>query len=392
MKIQFLNPYITGSDIKEAVRAIKSGRLTYSDVSKEFEKDFSKYLGVKETVLNSSGTAALHVSLLAAGIGPGDEVITTPLSYVATSNVILYVGAKPVFVDVEPETGLIDVSKVEKAITKKTKAIIPVHLYGQMADMRKLKWITNKHKILIIEDACHAIEAERDGIKPGQKSFTACFSFHVAKNITSGEGGAIITNDKNSAEKIRLLGEGGVVRKADFRFMTMLGYKYSLTSFQAALLLNQLKRIEKQYQARKKLWKHYAEKLKNTNGISFPKEVSNSRHAYHMFVIWVDPVRGKTPPGVASAGHAFQAGWTSNGVNPKKRDEIRKKLKDTGVQTSIHFNPIHLEPYYKKTFGFRPGDFPVAEKIGFSTITLPLYPSLTKKEQDYIVERVKTLV
>lgn len=362
MKIQFLNPYITESDIKEAVKAIKSGWLTYNNVSKEFEEKFAKYLGVKETVLNSSGTGALHVSLLAAGVGLGDEVITVPLSYVATSNVILYVGAKPVFVDVEPESGLIDVNKVEKAITKKTKAIIPVHLYGQMADMKKLKRIADKHNLLIIEDACHAIEAERDGIKPGQKSFSACFSFHVAKNITSGEGGAVVVNDENLAEKLRLFGEGGVVKTADTRFMTLLGYKYSLTSFQAALLLSQLKRIEKQYQMRKKLWKYYAENLKKISGISFPKEVPNSKHAYHMFIIWVDP---------------------------KKRDKIREELKKAGVQTSIHFNPIHLEPYYRKRFGFKRGDFPIAEKLGLSTITLPLYPSLTKKEIDYVIKEVK---
>lgn len=369
-EIQFLNPYITGSDIKEAVKAIKSGWLTYSDVSKKFEEDFSEYLGVKEAVLNSSGTGALHVSLLAAGIGPGDEVITTPLSYVATSNVILYVGAKPVFVDVEPDTGLIDVSKIKKAITKKTKAIIPVHMYGQMADMRKLKKLADKHNLSIIEDACHAIEAERDGIRPGQASFSACFSFHVAKNITSGEGGAVATNS-GLGEKTRLLGEGGVERIGDrktgayTRYMTMLGYKYSLTSFQAALLMGQLKRIDKQWKTRRRLWRGYAKKLKSVKGVFFPKEIQNSKHAYHMFVIWVDQ---------------------------GKRDRLRKKLDEAGVQTSIHFNPIHLEPYYKKTFGFRAGDFPVAEKLGFSTITLPLYPSLKKKEQDYIIKKIREAV
>lgn len=370
MKIQFLNPFITGDDIKEVVKAIKSGWLTYSNFSKRFENDFSKYLGVKETVVNSSGTAALHVSLLAAGVGPGDEVITTPLSYVATSNAILYVGAKPVFVDVEPDTGLMDVSRVEKAITKKTKAIIPIHIYGQMADMKRLKRIADKYKLLIVEDACHAIESKRDGIRPGQKSFSACFSFHVAKNITSGEGGAVATNS-GLGEKIRLLCEGGVVRTGDrktgayTRHMEFLGYKYSLASFQAALLLGQLKRVERQWKVRRRLWKYYADNLKKIDGVSFPKEVPNSKHAYNMFVIW---------------------------VNQGKRNELRRKLEDVGVQTSVHFNPIHLEPYYRKSFGFKPGDFPVAEKLGFSTITLPLYPSLTKKEQDYIIEKIKKII
>lgn len=360
MKIQFLNPNLTDADIKEAAKVLKSGWLTYGDKTRAFEEGLAKYLGVKKVIFNSSGTAALHAAILAAGVGKGDEVITTPLSYVATSNVILYCGAKPVFVDVEPDTGNIDVNKIEHAITKKTKAIIPVHLYGQMVDMKNLKRIADKHKILIIEDSAHAIESKRDGIKPGQLSFASCHSFHAAKNITCGEGGAIAVNSEELAEKIKLFCEGGVKKEKGHRFMVVLGYKYSGTNFQAALLLNQLRRIESQYKKRKKLWHYYAEKFK-VSGINFPKIVPNSKHAYHMFVIW---------------------------VNPKLRDEIRKKIEAAGIQTSIHYNPIHLEPYYKKTFGYKRGDFPIAERLGFSTITLPLYPSLTKTQQDYVIKKV----
>ncbi len=364
MKVQFLKPHLTKEDLTEANKALKSGWITYGSKTKEFEEQLSHYLGVKKTVFNSSGTAALHVALLAAGVGPGDEVITTPLSYVATSNAILFVGAKPVFVDVEPDTGLIDVKKVKTAITSKTKAIIPVHLYGQMVDMKKLNKICGA-KIKIIEDAAHAIEAKRDGIRPGQASFVACFSFHAAKNITSGEGGAVALKDEHMAEHIRLLCEGGVAKKNDKRFMVMLGYKYSSTNFQAALLANQMKRIDKQWRVRNTLYNNYERGLKNIEGVSFPNRVPNSNHAHHMFVIWVDP---------------------------KKRDSIRTELAKRGVQTSIHFNPIHLEPYYQKTFGYKKGNFPIAEKIGYSSITLPLYPSLTKAEQAYVIKNVREVV
>ena len=344
---------------------LRSGWLTYGRASQEFEEHLARYLRAKGAVFNSSGTAALHVALLAAGVSVGDEVITTPLSYVATSNVILYVGAKPVFVDVDPQTGILDLEKVEEAISPKTRAIIPVHLYGQMVDMKRLKQIADAGRLKIIEDAAHALESERDGVKPGELSFAACFSFHVAKNITSGEGGAVVVRDKSIAEQVRLLCEGGVSKKDGKRRMVSFGFKYSNTDFQAALLLNQLRRVEHQHSKRKKRWEYYAHKISDVNGVSFPNVLPRTRHGYHMFVVWIDP---------------------------GKRDAIREKLTRAGIQTSIHFDAIHLEPYYQKSFGYRPGDFPVAERLGLSTITLPLYPRLTAREQDYIVKTLSSLV
>lgn len=359
MKVQFLKPNIAERDIKNTVRVLRSGWLAPGRYTRELEENFARYLGVKYAVMTGSCTAALHMALILAGAKEGDEVITTPISYVATSNVILYCGAKPIFVDVEPDTGNIDVNKIEKAITKRTKAIIPVHLYGQMVDMRKIKKIADKYKIKIIEDAAHAIEARRDGIKPGQISFAACFSFHTAKNMTSGQGGMFVTNNLRDFRIAKMLRRDGVVNINDKRRMFILGYKYDSTDFQAAMLINQLDRLENQLKIRGRLFRKYAAAFEKID-IKFPRTLPDVKHAYHLFAIWVDP---------------------------KKRDRIREYLEKSGIQTSIHYEPIHLEPYYKKTFGYKKGDFPIAERLGFSTITLPLYPKLTKEEQDYVIKK-----
>src|SRR3989338_3619471 len=242
MKVQFLKPNLTDADIKAAVKVLKSGWLVLSKETKAFEQDFAKYMGAKEAVLTNSCTCSIHLSFVIAGLKPGDEVITTPLSYVSTSNPILHCGATPVFVDVLPETGLIDPDLVEKAITSKTKAILPVHLYGQLADMKRLKKIADKHGLYIVEDAAHAIESSRDGVRSGALGYSACFSFHTAKNITSGQGGALITNDPEVAERARLLRRDGVKNIGVERRMTELGFKYLSTDFDAAMLRSQLKR------------------------------------------------------------------------------------------------------------------------------------------------------
>ncbi len=360
MKIQFLKPNITNKDIQKVTRVLESGWLAPGKYTKELEGNFALYLKAKYAVMTGSCTAALHMALILAGVKEGDEVITTPISYVATSNVILYQNAKPIFVDVDSQTGLINLNEIEKKITKKTKAIIPVHLYGQMVDMKKLKKIADKHKLAIIEDAAHAIESERDGLKPGQASFAACFSFHTAKNITSGQGGMFVTNNLKDFEIAKMLRRDGVANVNDKRRMFIMGYKYDSTDFQAAMLSSQIERIEKQRRLREHTFKKYTAAFEKA-GINFPKTLPNVKHACHMFVIW---------------------------VNPAKRDGIRKNLGKAGIQTSIHYDPIHLEPYYKKTFGYKNGDFPVAEKLGFSTITLPLYARLTSKEQDYVIKKV----
>jgi len=365
MKLPFLNPHILPSDVHAVASVLKSGWLATGPELKLFEKKLGEYLGIEHVIANSSGTAALHTALLAAGVGPGDEVITTPLTFWATSNVILFVGAQIVFVDVEPDTGLISVSEVEKAITKKTKAIIPVHLYGQMADMKGLARLAKKHKLKIIEDAPHALEAMRDGVRPGALSFASCFSFHAAKNITAGEGGAVGVHTAKNENEVRLYSDSGSDRTGNIRHMTRLGYKYSMTNMQGAMMLGQLERIEKLWEKRRKIFDFYTKALKDVKGITLIKEVDNAKHGCHMFTIVVDR---------------------------KHRDLIRKKLKDVGIPADIHYNPVHLEPYYMKSLRFEKGMYPEAERIGLGTITLPLYPRLTKKEQQFVVDEVIRVV
>ncbi|OGZ02430.1 MAG: hypothetical protein A2430_02035 [Candidatus Liptonbacteria bacterium RIFOXYC1_FULL_36_8] len=364
MRVPFLNPDIRDSDVKRMIRSVKTGWLVYGPQAKMFEREFADFLKVKDVALVGSCTAALRLSLILAGVEDGDEVITTPLSYVATSNVIIEQGAIPVFVDVDPKTGLIDLNKIEERITKKTKVIIPVHLYGQMVDIKKLSIIAEKNKIKIIEDAAHAIESKRDGYSSGQLSFSACFSFHAAKNITCGQGGALVSKDGELVKKARILRRDGVVNINNKRMMVDFGYKYDGTDFQVALLRGQLKRIETTHKKREKILNRYVKAFKKT-GIGFPLLEKETVHSGHVFVIWVDP---------------------------KKRDEIRNKLADRGIETSIHYTPIHLEPYYQKRFNFKEGDFPEAERLGASTITLPTYSKLTKKQQEYVIRTVNSTV
>jgi len=293
--------------------------------------------------MTSSCTASLHMSLILAGVKKGDEVITTPMSWVSTANVIKYQGAKVVFADVDPLTGILDIEDVKKKLTKKTKAVIVVHLYGQMADMKEF----SKLPVPVIEDCAHALEAERDGIKPGQLGFTACFSFHAAKNITCGQGGAILTSD---IEKCKLLVRDGVKNIDGKRVMLDWGYKYDSTDFQAALLIGQIERIKKSHAKRLKVYERYEEAFKGM----CPQRTGT--HACHMFVIWVDPL---------------------------KRDSIRRRLAERGIDTSIHYQPIHKEPFYNSKVSL-----PIAEKMGERIITLPTY-AMTKKQQNYVIKEVQ---
>jgi dTDP-4-amino-4,6-dideoxygalactose transaminase len=370
MKIEFYKHNISQQDIDNVVKVLHSIFLTTGEVVSEFEDKFSRYLNCKYTVGMTSCTAALHLSLLACGIGPGDEVITTPMTFIATANSVMHAGARPVFVDVEPETGNINADFIEDAITSKTKAILPVHLYGQMCDMKRIRKIADKHRLIVIEDAAHSIEAVRDGVRPGKLGDAACFSFYATKNITSGEGGAVSTNNKEIAvklEKLRLHGMSkGAAKRYSKRYkhwdMEMLGWKYNMSNIQAALLLEQLENIDKNWERRESICRMYEDAFRNNHHISMLKVLPGSKSARHMFTILVPPER---------------------------RDDILWQLQERGIGVAVNFRAIHLLTYYREKFGCQKGMFPAAEKIGDSTITLPLYPKLSDEEVQYVIQRVK---
>ncbi|KKS34885.1 MAG: Glutamine-scyllo-inositol transaminase [Parcubacteria group bacterium GW2011_GWC2_42_12] len=373
MKVEFFRHNISETDIKNLNKVLRTLLITTAGVTGKFEKDFAAYLQCPHVIGVNSCTNALFLSLLALNIGPGDEVITTPLTFFATANAILYVGAKPVFVDVEAETGLIDPVLIEKAITKRTKAILPVHLYGQMCDMKRINSIAKRHGLKIIEDAALCMEGVRDEIRPGQLSQGVCFSFHAIKSITSGEGGAIAVNDSGLDKKLRLLrlhGIGGTVLtrvkdKIKKQDMILLGYKCNMYDLQAALLINQIERIEVNLQRRTFIYDRYQAAFAGNPKIIFPTIVAGSQSAKTMFPLWVDV---------------------------KKRDKYLVDLQNQGLGVDIKYHPVHLSTYYRRKFGYKKGDFPLAEKISRSTITLPLYPKLKDKELDYVIKIVNRVI
>ncbi|TSC69714.1 MAG: UDP-4-amino-4-deoxy-L-arabinose--oxoglutarate aminotransferase ArnB2 [Parcubacteria group bacterium Gr01-1014_70] len=373
MKVEFFKHNIDKSDIKSVEKILGTLFLSTGEEVMAFEKEFAGQFGKTFHARGvASCTAALHLALKAARVGEGDEVVTTPLSYVATAHAIEYTGARPVFVDVDPETGNMDIGRVEKAITKRTCVILPVHLYGQMVDMRHLFAIAKRCNVQLIEDAAHALEAARDGIQPGVLSQGACFSFYPTKSITAGEGGAFLSKNKKLADAVALLRHHGSSKSATSRYgqlyqhydVPVLGWKYNMTNIQAALLRSQLPRVEKQWKRRKEIAERYADAFTKAS-IAFPQTEAGITHAHHLFTIL---------------------------VSPKKRDIILHELQKRGIGVGVHYRPIHLMSYYRKKYGYKPGDFPNAERIGASTISLPLYPKLTDREVRYVIDNVKEII
>jgi UDP-4-amino-4-deoxy-L-arabinose-oxoglutarate aminotransferase len=364
-KVEYYRHNLQSSDKEELLKVLDSTFLTTGSLTKQFEKSFARYLNTSFAVGVMSCTHALELCLRYFNIGAGDEVITTPLSYVATANAIESVGAKPVFVDVEPLTGNIDANLIEQAITSSTKAIIPVHLYGQMCDMKKIKAIADAYKLSIIEDAAHCVEGIRDGHKPGSLSDAACFSFYATKNITSGEGGAIATNSKEMDEWLRKARSHGLSSNAADRYskkychydMEFLGMKCNMTNIQAALLIHQLERIDSLHEKREDLWNYYSVQLTQ---IKKPTTIRNSKHAYHVFTIWSD-----------------------------QRDDMLLHMQDYQVGVAVHYQAIHTMHYYKQKYGYINDDFSNAYQIGKNTLTLPLYPLLSKNQVDYVCDVTK---
>jgi dTDP-4-amino-4,6-dideoxygalactose transaminase len=357
-------------ELDQIARVFAGPILTTGEFVSEFERRFAEYLGVNHCVGVSSCTGGIHIVLLSLGIGPGDEVITTPLTFIATSTAILQAGAKPVFVDVQASTGNIDVANVEEAITPRTKAIVPVHLYGQMCDMKAIRAIADRHGLFVIEDAAHCIEGERDGVRPGMLSDAAVFSFFATKNLACGEGGAIVTNDPRRAEQLRLLRLHGMTKTSADRErdgyehwdMVCMGWKYNMDNIQAAILLPQLQRVQTNWRHREELAQTYFRCLSKVHGVRWPKRLTGILHANHLFTIWVDP---------------------------EIRDIVLRRLKELEIGVTVNYRAIHLLTFFRENFGYRSGVFPIAERIGASTITLPLYTKLRIEEIDHIVTAVE---
>lgn len=373
MKVEFYRHSIGPEEIESVSEALKGIFLTTGPLTLEFERQFSNFLDSKRVVGTYSCTSALFLCLKALGIGPGDEVITTPMSFIATANSILEAGAKPVFVDVEPSTGNIDAELIEGAIGPKTRAIIPVHLYGHMCDMRQIRKIADSHNLYVIEDAAHCIEGEREGVRPGQLGDAACFSFYATKNITSGEGGAICTNNENLAEKLTLIRSHGMNKEATKRYteryrhwdMVCMGYKGNMFDIQAALLIPQISKIQENLTRRNQIWNIYEKELGIMPSIGLPSTLSETKHAHHLFTIWVDP---------------------------EKRDEIILRLQERGIGVAVNYRPIHLMSYYRESFSYTLGMFPIAEEIGQRTISLPLYPKLRREEIESVCHAVRQVL
>lgn len=374
----FGQPAIGRDEIVAVTETIKSKWIGTGPKTAQFEEMFKKYTGAKYAVAVNSCTAALHLSLIASGIGPGDEVITTPLTFCATANVILHAGAKPVFVDIDKTTMNIDPDKIEERITKNTKAIIPVHLAGRPCAMDKILKIARKHNLIIIEDAAHAIESRYRGKKIGNIGHLTCFSFYVTKNITTAEGGMVTLNDKKIAEKIKVLALHGLDKDAWSRYsdkgykkyeVVSPGYKYNMTDIQAAMGVSQFKKIEKYSRRRKEIWEKYNQAFGSLPIITPAEPEAGTKHAYHLYTLLID----KRMAGL-------------------DRDTFQDLLYRENIGTGIHFTALHLHKYYKKTFGFKRGDYPNAEYVSNRTISLPLSAALNDQDVNDVINAVKKIL
>ncbi len=369
MKVPFYRHDLGEADKAAVAEVLDSLFLTTGPRTRAFEEQFAALFGVSHCVGVSSCTTALTLALHALGVGRGDEVITTPMTFIATSNAVLHLGATPVFVDVEPDTGNLDVGKVGAAITERTRAVLPVHLYGQMVDMRSLRDLADERGLAIVEDCAHAVESSRDGVRPGQLSDAACFSFYATKNLTSGEGGAVISQREDVAESVRLHRNHGMSKSAYERYtgtyqhwdMIALGHKANLFDLQAALLLSQLPHITERLERRQRAAARYDAAFRGIAGVEVVAERANSQLARHLYTIWVDPQR---------------------------RDEILTGLQGAEIGVAVNYRAVHLLSYYRERFGFVPGAFPEAERIGDSTISLPMFPAIDDDEVDRVVEAV----
>ncbi|WP_042683470.1 DegT/DnrJ/EryC1/StrS family aminotransferase [Anaerosalibacter massiliensis] len=367
MKVNLSGPDITQKEIDAVVQVMKSGILSIGPKIEEFEEKFKDYLGVKHAIGVNSGTSGLHLLVKAIDINEGDEVITTPFSFVSSTNCILFERAKPVFVDIDPKTFNIDIDKIEEKITHRTKAILPVDVFGQPLNMIKLRKIADKYGLKIIEDSCEALGSEYKGIKSGQLADGAVFAFYPNKQITTGEGGMIVTNDDHIAEMCRSLRSQGRAITGFWLHHERLGYNYRLSELHAALGTVQMERLDEILDKREEVAQMYNRKLKDVKGVNIPYiHPDVTRMSWFVYVIQVD-----------------------KGID---RERVMEYLKKEGVGCRPYFTPIHIQPYIKETLGVDEKDYPISFDIGSRGIALPFYNNLKEKEIDYVAEKLKEAI
>ena len=365
--INISKPIIGKDEIDAVISVMKSGMIVQGPVTAELEKKFAKYCNAKYAVAFNSGTAAIHAGLYALGIKKGDEVITSPFTFVATANPILMQNAKVVFADISEEDFNLDPEEVEKKINKKTKAIVPVDLYGQIYNYDATNKIAKKNKLKILEDACQAIGAEQKNKKAGNFGDISAFSLYATKNIMSGEGGMITTNDKKLMEKCKQFRHHGQSEKTCYEYWD-IGYNYRTTDICASIGLVQLKKVEKLNSARIKNAKQLSRGLADIEGVILPKIKPENKHVFHQYTIRITDDFKKT------------------------RDELLAFLKKNGTICGVYYpKPLHLHPHFAK-MGYKEGDFPIAEKIAKEVISLPVHPNLTEKEINSIIKKIKEFV
>ena len=377
--IRISAPFLGGEEISAVERVLRSGRLSQGSYVEAFESAFADFIGVEHAIAVSSGTAALHIALLAAGIGEGDEVITTPFTFIATANAILFVGAKPVFVDVREDDFNIDVEKVKDAITERTKAIIPVHLYGQPCDMKAIVDLAEDHNLHVIEDACQAHGAEFAGKKVGSFGTAGCFSFYPTKNMTTGEGGMLTTNSKEIAKKARMLRNHG----SSARYMhEILGFNMRMTDISAAIGIEQLKKLPYFTKRRRENAEYLTERLKGIRGIVTPVVKERRTHVFNQYTI---RVVGDEEAYGDDGDDGAEGNRGEEGVN---RDDLARMLTERGVEVGIYYpTPVHKQPLYRK-LGYD-CSLDVSERLSAEVLSLPVHPGVGKEDLDYIVDIIK---
>lgn len=364
---------IDEDDIKAVVEVMRSDFITQGSKIREFESALAAYCNARFAIVFSSGTSALHAAYFSAGIGLGDEIITSPITFVATANAAIYLGARPVFVDVEPDTGNINPELIEQAITKKTKTIIPVHYAGHPVDLDPIYEIAKKHGLIVIEDACHALGASYKNQTIGSLSDMTVFSFHPVKHITTGEGGAVTTESREFYERLIMFRDHGITRdKGKFRFephgdwyyeMQFLGYNYRLTDIQCALGISQLKKLNSFIHRRRELLKMYENEFKGNPYFDLPFEKPFARSSWHLY-----PIRFKNE-------------------YVEKKPMIFKKLRERHLGVQVHYIPVYLQPYYKEISNLQ-GVYPEAELFYKRQLSLPIYFGMKDKDAKQVIELV----